>query len=481
MRRNALRTAAAGMAAVATMAIATTPALAADDGPYVFDAAGSGQAVSIAVGLPQALADGLAPAVQQVPGVSIEGNELLISLASVLAELELPLVGENRGDPTATATATSVTGSLQGLVETLTGTAQCLDTPLDITVPPGAETPLVSMQLLQAECTTDAAGHTSIASSRIADLEVNLAGALAILPAEVSAPVTDALDQVTGTVTDQVLSPIVDQVLTPVQDAINENLGVGVDLTEAVRVPELIDLPLVSIDLIESTTESLTDGDAVRQVSSATLAGVSLLGTVCIPDTTYRAEAVATGEPGGNDFLTSIPPIDLAICETDSLSPILRLLDVDGVLGDVLVNLGDGQLKPISELLAGAGLPTEDVLNSLDDLLATLGVSTIVQGQQTNAVRSEDGRRAGVAVDPFRVTVAPLSNFVVGTPLEGLKVELRGLTVAGNVSAAPPAPVADTPAPAPEPPAMPRTGGGAVAALMGMLAVGGALTLRKRA
>ena len=239
----------------------------------------------------------------------------------------------------------------------------------------------------------------------------------------------------------------------------------------------------MSIDLIESTTESLTEGDAVRQVSSATLAGVSLLGTVCIPDTTYRAEAFATGEPGGNDFLTSIPPIDLAICETNSLSPILRLLDVDGVLGDVLVNLGDGQLKPISELLAGAGLPTEDVLNSLDDLLATLGVSTIVQGQQTNAVRSEDGRQAGVAVDPFRVTVAPLANFVVGTPLEGLKVELRGLTVAGNVAAAP-APVtaeAPPPAPTPEPPAMPRTGGGAVAALMGMLAVGGALTLRKRA
>ena len=74
MRRNALRTAAAGMAALATMAIATTPALAADDGPYVFDAAGSGQAVSIAVGLPQALADGLAPAVQQVPGVSHRGQ-----------------------------------------------------------------------------------------------------------------------------------------------------------------------------------------------------------------------------------------------------------------------------------------------------------------------------------------------------------------------------------------------------------------------
>ncbi len=482
MTRAFRRVAAASTAALAAIAITTAPAVAApDQGPYVFDAAGSGQAVSVVVGLPAALADGLAPVVEQVPGVSIEDNQLIVSLASVLSELELPLVGQSPGDVSSAATATQVTGSLEGLVQTLTGAVQCIDTPLDITIPPGAETPLVSLQLLQAECVTDAAGRVSVASSKIADFEVNLAGALAILPAEVAAPVTDAVDQLTGTVTDQVLTPIIDQVLTPVQDAINDNLGLGVDLTEAVRVPELIDLPLVSIDLIESTTQSLTEGEVVRQVSSATLAGVSLLGTVCIPDTTYRAEAFATGEPGGNDFVTSIPPIDLAICETSTLSPILRLLDVDGVLGDVLVNLGDGQLKPLSELLGGAGLPTEDVLGGIEDLLATLGVSTVVQGQQTNAVRSEDGRQAGVAVDPFRVTVAPLANFVTGTPLEGLKVELRGLTVAGNVAAAP-APVItpEAPAPAPEPtPALPRTGGGAVAGLLGVLALGGSLALRR--
>lgn len=483
MTRAFRRVAAASTAALAAIAITTSPAVAApDQGPYVFDAAGSGQAVSVVVGLPPALADGLAPVVEQVPGVTIDDDQLIVSLASVLSELELPLVGQSPGDVSSVATATQVTGSLQGLVEQLTGAVQCLDTPLDVTIPPGAETPLVSLQLLQAECVTDAAGRLSVASSKIADFEVNLAGALAILPAEVAAPVTDAVDELTGTVTDQVLTPIVDQVLTPVQDAINDNLGLGVDLTEAVRVPELIDLPLVSIDLIESTTQSLTEGESVRQVSSATLAGVSLLGTVCIPDTTYRAEAFATGEPGGNDFLTSIPPIDLAICETSTLSPILRLLDVEGVLGDVLVNLGDGQLKPLSELLGGVGLPTEDVLGGIEDLLATLGVSTIVQGQQTNAVRSEDGRQAGVAVDPFRVTVAPLANFVTGTPLEGLKVELRGLTVAGNVAAAPaPEVTAPAPAPAPEPaPALPRTGGGAVAGLLGVLAIGGSLALRRR-
>jgi hypothetical protein len=482
MKRSILRGAAAGLAAVTALSMTALPATAAEnEGPYVFDAAGSGQAVSVVVGLPQALADGLAPVIQQVPGVDLVGNELQVNLSNVLAELELPLAQQVPGAVTALAEANSVTGSLSGLVDQLLGgTGQCFDSPVEVSVPPDAETPLVSFSLLQAECTEDADGRTAIASSKIADLEVNLAGALAILPAEAAAPITDAVDQVSGTVTEQILTPIVDQVLTPVQDAVNDNLGVGLDLSEAVRVPELIDLPLVSIDLIESTTRNITDGASVRSVSTSTLAGVSLLGTVCIPDTTYRTEAFATGEPGGNDYASSIPPIDLAICDTGSLSPILRLLDVDGVLGDVLVNLGDGQLKPLSELLGGAGLPTEDVLNGLEDVLATIGVSTVVQGQQTNAVRSDDGRRAGVAVDPFRVTVAPLANFVGGTPLEGLKVELRGLTVASNVAAAPAPPATDVaPDPAPEP-ALPRTGGGAAAGLLGTLALGGAFALRRQ-
>lgn len=491
MRRSMMRGTVASLATVATLAMTATPGLAAvDEGPYVFDAAGSGQGVSVVVGLPSALADGLAPVLEQVPGIAIDGNELVVNLASVLSELELPLAGQGPGDVSALATASQLTGSLEGLVEQLTGgPLQCIDSPLDVTVPPGADTPLVSLQLLQADCVTDAQGRVSIASSKIADLEVNLAGALAILPAEVSQPVTDAVDTITDTVTNDILTPLVDQVLTPVQDVINDNLGLGLDLSEAVRVPELIDLPLVSIDLIESTTTSTTEGDVVRQVSSATLAGVSLLGTVCIPDTTYRAEAFSTGEPGGNDYASSIPPIDLAICDTTTLSPILRLLDVEGVLGDVLVNLGDGELEPLSELLGGVGLPTEDVLNGIDDLLATLGVSTVVQGRQTDAVRSEDGREAGVAVDPFRVTVAPLANFVTGTPLENLKVELRGLTVASNVAAAPapePAPVTPeekppaAPEPPPEAPSMPRTGGGALVGLLGVMAMGGAFTLRQR-
>lgn len=465
------------------MAMATAPAQAAEnEGPFVFDSGGSGQALQIAVGLPAALADGLAPVLENLPGIALEGNDLTINLASVLAELELPLAGDQPGAVTAMADATSLTGSLAGLLDQLSGGTQCLDTPIDVVVPPGAETPLVSLKLLDAECTADEDGRVSIARSRIADLEINLAGALALLPAEASGALTDTLDEVTDTVQETVLDPLVGSVLTPVQDAINDTTGIGLDLSEAIRVPELLDLPLVSIDLLESVTTSVTEGDQVRSVSSASLAGVQLLGTICVPNTTYTSEAFATGEPGGNGYATSIPPIDLEICDTSNLAPILRLLEQEGVLGDILVNLGDGQLKPIAELLEGTGLPVQDVVDALEGLLGTLGVSTVVQGQEVNAVRSADGRQAGVGVSAFRIAVQPLHTELAGTPLEGLGVSIAGLgndsvVAAGLAPEQPKSP--EKPAPEPEPePSLPRTGGGL--AILGILALGGAFGLRRR-
>lgn len=479
-RSTLLRTATAVLTTTAMLSLAVGPATAApEEGPYVFDSSSSGRALTVAVGLPPTLADGLAPAVQELPGVDLADGTLTISLATVLADLELPMGDQGPGTVSAAAEATSLAGSLSGLVDQLAGTAQCLDTPLDVTVPPDADVPLVSLELLQAECTADADGRQSIAASKIADLEVNLAGALALLPAEVSEQVTTSLDEVGTQVTDTVLDPLTDQVLAPVQDAVNENTGAGLDLSEAVRVPELVDLPLVSIDLIESTSRTLTEGDTVRSVGTATLSGVSLLGTVCLPDTTYTSEAFATGEPGGNGFATSIPTIDVEVCDTDTLSPVLRLLEQEGVVGDVLVNLGDGQLTPLAELLDGSDVSLRDVFDGLDGLLATLGVSTVVQGRQTNAAASEDGSSASAGVDPFSIGVAPFGDAAAGTPLDGLDVTIAGLGLDTAVAAAPAPAQEAAPAPAPEP-ALPRTGGGALAGLLGAIALGGAFTLRRR-
>jgi hypothetical protein len=477
------RMAAASVAALASLALAAGPAAAAaGEGPYVFDSLATGEAVTIAVGLPQALADGLAPVLGQVPGVTLEGNELQIRLASALAEMELPLVDNAPGDVLVGSDAFSLTGSLAGLVEQITGSLSCIDSPLDIVIPPGAETPLVSAKLLQAECVKDAAGRLSLANTKIADLEVNLAGALALLPAEVTGPLIEGLDTLTSTIEESVLAPIVDDVLTPIQEQLSAIVGTEIDLSEAVRIPELIDLPLVSIDLIETTTQTVTEGALIRSVATSTLAGAQLLGTVCLPDTTYRAESFVTGEPGGNDYSTAIPTVDVSICETTTLSPILRLLETDGVINDVLVNLGGGQLKPLGDLITDTGLPGE-LVDGLEELLATLGVSTVVQGRAVDGVRSDDGKEAGVAIQPLRIAVAPLGQYQVGTPLEGLSVAVGfgdlNVRAAGDVAPAPaPAP---PPAPAPEPPVnLPRTGGGAVAAILGLAAIGGAVTLRRR-
>ena len=438
------------------------------------------------------------------------GNELQIGLAEVLANMERPA----GADVTAATDALSITGSLNGLVDSLAGQVSCLDSPIDVAIPEGSANPLVAFSLLQAECTTDAAGAVSLASAKVADLEVNLRGAIEIIPPAVldALPVSieETLDTVTETVTDTVLDPIVNDVLTPVQDLINddldeilEDLGLPplglpeIDLTEAVRIPELLDLPLVSIDLLEARTESITVDGVIRNVSTTTLAGASLIGTVCLPDTTYRTEAFSNGAPGGNDYSASVPTIDVEICDTTNLSPILSLIEMDGVLSDVFVNVGGGQLQPLAEVLGNANIPVDDLFGSLEDLLATVGVSTIVQGQVVDTVRTEDGRSAGVAVEPFRISVEPLANFVAGTPLEGLGVSIRGLGVGSMVAAGvapvePPAPAPDPtpdPAPAPDPapdPApetpvsMPRTGGGSVARLLGALGMGTALTLRRR-
>lgn len=485
-----------GLAACAVAALAAGPAMAAPAAaPYAFDSAGTGQALEIVVGLPVAVADGLAPVLQNLPGIELVGSELQISLAEVVADLE------RTGGATMTGSsdAFSITGSLDGLIETLAGDVRCIDSPLDVSIPPGAVTPLVAFSLLQAECVTDADGGLSLASAKVADLEVNLAGAIELLPVDIAQPLTDAIDEVSTTVTDSILTPLIDQVLTPIQDAVSEILGTEVDLSEAVRVPELIDLPLVHVELLESRTESTTIDGVIRNVSSSTLAGVSLLGTICLPDTTYRTEAFSTGLPGGNDYSASIPTIDVEICDTTSLSPILSLVEAQGVLADVLVNLGGGELQPLAEVLENASLPVEDLFDGLEDLLATVGVSTIVQGSILSSNRAADGSTAGVEVAPFLISVEPLVNFVAGTPLEGLGVALRGLPVGSAVGAAPapvvpetpdpPAPnpaappVAPAPAPNPAPEApvsMPKTGGSPFAALLGALAIGGSLALRRR-
>jgi hypothetical protein len=467
MRRLPFRMASASLAAATVMAMTIGPAAAAPNSPYVFDSLGSAHALKLTVGLPEALADGLRP-VLEAPGVELVGNTLEISLSGVLTELAQPLEDGSPGALRAVANADTLAGSLDGVI----GAVSCLDNPINVTIPPDAANPFVSMRLLQAECVTDEAGRLTVAASEVADVKVQLSGLLALLPDELTDPLTGALDQIIEELDGNLLDPLRGG-LGQLQDGINEQLGLDVDLTEAVRIPELIDLPLVSIGLLRSESRSFVDGDAIRSVSSATLAGVSLLGTICIPDITYSSEAWSTGLPGGNGFTTSAPTVDLSICDTATLSPILRLLETGGVINDIFVNLGSGELRPIGEVLDDSGLPLSELLNNLDALLAELGVSTIVQGVGSGDA-SADGRTASAAVTPFVVRVDVLGANAVGTPFEGLSVGIAANDNGAQVAAAP-----EPPADEPFEPALPRTGAGALATMLGVLAMGGALALRR--
>lgn len=488
--RTTSRLTAALGAAVTSIALVAGPAAAAPaEGPQAFDSLASGTGLTLTVSLPPTLADALSPVIDSLPGITLDGANLDIALAQTLAELELPLVASGAGEVTSIANASSVDGSIKGFIETLTGgPVECLASPLAVSIPEGADTPLVAFDLLQAECTQDAAGRLSIASSKIADLEVNLAGALELvntLPGgtDVTGALEGAVDQVTAVVEDTVF-PAIGGVLETVQDTVADTTGLDVDLTEALRVPEIFDVPLVSIKLLETVSTTETAGDLIKAVSSTTIAGVQLIGTVCLPDVTYRAESFTNGQPGGASYATSIPTVDVGICDTDLLETVLRLKEAEGVVNDVLINVGSGELRPLAEILkdVNADIPVDQLLGSLEDLLSTLGVTSIVQGSQVDAFAAEDGSESRVSVDPLRIGVQPFSQLLQGTEAEnelgGVGV---GLTVGRQQTGVQAAEIETVAAPAPDAPVnMPKTGGGAAAAVLGVLAMGSAAALRKR-
>jgi len=116
------------------------------------------------------------------------------------------------------------------------------------------------------------------------------------------------------------------------------------------------------------------------------------------------------------------------------------------------------------------------VFDGVETLLSTLGVTKVLQGTASGNA-SDDGRTASAAVTPLSLGVVnPLGEYLGDTPLGGISVVLAGNDVDTTVAAAPEPPAAPE---EPEEPALPRTGAGALATMLGVLAMGGALTLRR--
>ncbi|MDX1511415.1 MAG: hypothetical protein R3249_08715 [Nitriliruptorales bacterium] len=484
MRPTRLRRIAVGaLATVLGLSLALPAPAAETEGPDFYQGIADSSTLELVVGLPSAivepLTDALDPALSAL-GISLADNKLTIDLSLANVNLEKLTEAAALG----LAEATPLGGSLQGLVESLAGDAlKCLDTPIDVAIP-SAEAPLVSLTLLSADCDDDASDGIVSSTTKVADLSVDLKGLLALLPAELAEAIDDTLE----TVENDVLAPVIDGVneaLGVIGDEVLEPITGGeVQLDDILKTPDLVhpSLPLLHIGLIEATTRSVFDGAAVTATSSTTIADVNLLNLFCmvtddpVDGSTFVANATAYGE--STDYSTVIPEVTFGVCgdNGDIERTILKLTENVGVIEDVLVNIGGGDLSLI-ENLENSPLPLADVLNGLNDALQQLGVYTVLAGSQD--VRAHTKDFVEVAVIPASVTFLPLNGALAGTPLEDVRVDLF---IGSNVSSAFGTVVLSEAPPAPEPvePNLPRTGGGAIALLLGSLAIGGSALLRRR-
>lgn len=323
------------------------------------------------------------------------------------------------------------------------------------------------------EYVADAAAGLSRSVSELGHVRVTLEPLFTggLLPEDVTAPIEDAVGQVTGVVNELVGE--LNTVLDTVEETVNEVLEQApVDLPE-VGVGDLPALPdITRVDLVEirkmwSISTVTSTGELVRSETESGIAEASLLGgVVVVPAFQYRSWAQTAGTPGSADAGYDVTTIAVRIGgnEVGVSGTVLKV-------GDVELDLSDPQFAglPVGELLG-------EVTGVLGDLLNTLGLS-VAQGSGTTEV-ADDGSTASAATSAFSIRLTPLH--AVGQD-QLLDLQLDLLPTRAQVAAAPaPPPAPEQPPPAPGEPALPRTGGGLAAALLGAGLLAAAGGLRRR-
>ncbi|HEX9889628.1 MAG TPA: hypothetical protein VGA69_09140 [Nitriliruptorales bacterium] len=434
----------AAVAAVSAAAIAAPGATAAAGAPDVFAATGEALALELSVKTP----DGLLSA------TPVGTDHVLQKISFTSAALN--------SDGVASAVANLIDGTL-GTVGVSSGSGET-----------SGEASFASQDLhaiqIGAGTTSyvaDAAQNLSKSFSELAYIKASIAplfdGSLGV-PTEVTDPVQGAVQEVTAVVNGLVgdLNATIDEVEGAIQDAIGETINLpDVNLP---AVPDVTSVDLLEIRKIWSSSLLDTLDGKVRSTVEAGIVEASLLGgLVEVPAFQYKSWAEAGGVPGSANAGTEVTTIAVRIAGSD-------LVKVSGdqiTIGDTVVDLSD---------LNVTGTEADTILATLIDeltsLLNALGVS-FAQGEGVTEV-APDGTSASAATSAFSLRVAPLH--AVGAA-DALDVQLKLLPTKAAASAG----VAPAPAPAPDaPPALPRTGGGAVAMVLGALAMGGAELLRRR-
>ena len=424
--------------------------------------------LEIAVGLPEPLRDG---AGEVLDALGIGGpHGIHIKVADTEAELRRAAAGDE-AEGLARALATNLL--LDSGAADSPGACQPGEAlgETEVELPPDQEVPLLRVALGNISC--EESDERMFANAEVTGVRVSLAG---LIEAGLPGDVADGVDQV--------LDPLNEQLLAEVNAACDDTLGAllgellpGSDACEAlelqIRNPFDVDVPLVDVSGLTSTSEVTADNSSVTADASATLASVNLAGLICVGtdggDPLSHTAAVSTDGETGNANATAVDASRL--CENDT--SILRLIDGENVsdslqlLGTDITNLLDGQLQ--------------QVFDGLDALADALGATVVTGGAPYETV---EGSGAVAGVEPLTVVgLAPFGEIPgLDEFLGDLEVRVTAMEVEAAVNAAPDDGIITPAAPGepehPEEPPLPKTGAGA--GLLGLAAMAGAVALRRR-
>jgi hypothetical protein len=437
----------------------------ADVGGFVGTARGTG--LEIGVGLPAELAEGLEPLLDGLGIRDANTGGIRIALADTEAELQRAGSGEE------------VEGLAKALVTNLLLDSEAADHPGacqgadTVELPPDADVPLLRVTVADIDCEQD--DERAFANAQLAGATVSLAGLIeAGFPEDIRTGMNEVLDPLNenlGGALDQACREGLSQILDPLLPG-NEACDA---LELEIQNPFDVDIPLVDVNLLGSTSEVTANDDEVTADAEATLAGINVLGLVCVggdgtEPLTYSASAATDGSEATQS--TTAPDAQGRLCPNEA--SILRLItDIEAfqsidLFEENITNLVDGQLEQLFE--------------GIEELLAALGASVVTNGQPYGDV---EGAGAVAGVSPLTIVGAAPFGEIPGLDefLGDLEVRVEAMSVEAAVNAEPDEPVApsgDEPTEPTEPARdLPKTGASA-AGLLGLAALGAAAALRRR-
>ncbi len=456
------RALATATAALTTIAVAAPGATAANLGPAQFSGAAKAQALQLSLNAPADLVGLLGQ--QNTLELGISATEVTTSTANDLFAKTQLLSGLLSQGAASDADGDSFTESILA-----------------------QEIGPISLGVGSMSYNLDRATRTVTSTSELAHVRVALDTVLKATPAggavgQVSDVVTEVVNEVDG-LTGGIVGEI-NGIVNEIEDTLEDAAGLTIDIPDVsvqdVNVlPSILETEVLDIRKLWSETSVGPVADKVRSSATSGIVGASILGGVVeIPAWTFSAWAETAGTPGSANWGGNTEALALNVLGNQVLS-----LD-----GGVLTVAGQ-ELDLNDPALAGIIGDPAGLVSQLDalvgDLLDLTGLS-ITNGRLTGEA-APDGSMATATASAFSLSLAPLnaaravpeleglvSTLGLGSADQALRLQIDLLPATATATAAP------APAPTPEVPQLPRTGGGAAAMALGLVAMGGAAGLRRK-